>query len=229
MKDIFLVDADDTILDFHTASARALRAAFEGCGIVWKEEYLAEFKKINKGLWSALERKELTRKELMDSRFHVVFAEMGLQAYNVAECNQRFLQHLSNHPIYVEGAEDFLRTLGKRGRVFIVTNGTAWIQKSRFDIAGVWAYVQDVFVSELVGHDKPAKEYTDYVISHIPQFDKARAVWIGDSLSADIRGANEAGITSIWFNAEGKTLVGENIPDYEVKNFEEALAIINEI
>ena len=71
MKNIFLVDADDTILDFHGASAIALKTAFIESGMAWKEEYLTEFKRINGGLWEALERKELTRAELMDRRFHI--------------------------------------------------------------------------------------------------------------------------------------------------------------
>ena len=52
MKNIFLVDADDTILDFHGASAIALKTAFLESGIAWKDDYLSEFKVINAGLWA---------------------------------------------------------------------------------------------------------------------------------------------------------------------------------
>ena len=44
MKDIFLVDADDTVLDFHGASAIALKIAFENCNLEWKESYADAFK-----------------------------------------------------------------------------------------------------------------------------------------------------------------------------------------
>ncbi len=229
MKDIFLVDADDTILDFHRASAVALRAAFEGSGIAWKDEYLAQFKKINGGLWECLERKELTRKELMERRFHIYLAHLGLNEYDGDAFNQIFLQHLATHPLYIDGAQDFLRILNDMGRVYIVTNGTAWIQKSRFDIAGLWEYAQEVFVSDLIGHDKPAREYTEYVFSHIPQFEKEKAVWIGDSLSADIKAANEAGITSVWFNPNKKVAIGEALPDYTAEGFEEILRTLKSI
>ncbi len=229
MKDIFLVDADDTILDFHGASAIALRVAFEESGIAWKEEYLAQFKQINGGLWEALERKELTRKELMERRFHVFLAHLELTQYDGDEFNRIFLNHLATHPLYIEGAEEFLRTLNEMGRVYIVTNGTAWIQKSRFDIAKLWDYAKEVFVSDLIGHDKPAKEYTDYVIKHIPQFSKERAVWIGDSLSADIKAAKEGDITSVWFNPHKKASVGEIRPDYVAESFEEILQTLKSI
>ncbi len=228
MKRIFLVDADDTLLNFHGASATALRAAFDGLNIPWREEYLPEFKMINEGLWEALERKELTRNELMNTRFHVYLKALGLTKYSGNRFNEIFLQHLATHPLYIEGAQAFLEKLRAMGRVYIVTNGTAWIQKSRFDIAGLWDYAEEVFVSDLIGHDKPAKEYTEYVISHIPQFNKEEAVWIGDSLSADIKGANEGQIASVWFNPSGKENTSALRPDYTAKTFEEILEWIKE-
>lgn len=229
MKNIFLVDADDTILDFHGASAIALKTAFVESGIAWKEEYLTEFKRINGGLWEALERKELTRKELMDRRFHIYLAQMGLESLDADAFNQIFLKHLATHPIYITGAQEFLVELRKLGRVYIVTNGTAWIQKSRFDISNLWAYAEDVFVSDTIGFDKPAKAYTDYVVAHIPDFSTENAVWIGDSLSADIKAANEAKITSIWYNRHKKAVSGQVIPDYTFENFEEILTFIQGI
>ena len=229
MKNIFLVDADDTILDFHGASAIALKTAFVESGIAWKEEYLTEFKCINGGLWEALERKELTRKELMERRFHIFLTCLGLDTIDADAFNKIFLTHLATHPIYITGAQEFLAEIRKLGRVYIVTNGTAWIQKSRFDIANLWAKAEDVFVSDLIGFDKPAKEYTDYVLSHIPNFSTENAVWIGDSLSADIKAANEAHITSVWYNRHKKTATGEVVPDYAFENFDEILAFLQEI
>ncbi len=229
MKDIFLVDADDTILDFHGASAKALRAAFEESDLTWQEEYLAQFKQINGGLWEALERKELTRAELMERRFPIYLAHLGLESVDGKVFNEIFLRYLSTHPIYIEGAQAFLQSLGEMGRVYIVTNGTAWIQKSRFDISGLWSYAKDTFVSDTIGFDKPAREYTEYVCAHIPHFEKEKAVWIGDSLSADIKAANEAGITSIWYNRHQKERSGGSVPDYEGRNFQEILQILRKI
>ncbi len=226
MKTIFLVDADDTILNFHGVSALSLRAAFAAHGVKWKEEYLDRFKQINGGLWEALERRELTRGELMERRFHVYLQALGMTELDADAFNRSFLEYLSTHPVYIDGAKEFLIELRKRGRVYIVTNGTAWIQKSRFDIAGLWDYAEEVFVSDLIGFDKPAKEYTEYVVSHIPDFDREKAVWIGDSLSADIKAANAAKITSVWYNPTKKVANGVATPDYDAGSFEEILGII---
>lgn len=229
MKDVFLVDADDTILDFHGASALAIRSAFAECKIAWEERFLSVFKAVNDDLWEALERKEITRKALIAKRFPLYLQTLGITSVNGEAFNRMYLQHLATHPIYVDGAQAFLEELNTLGRVFIVTNGTEYIQKSRFDIAKLWGYAEDVFISDTIGADKPAKEYTNYVISHIRDFDQERAVWIGDSLSADIRAANDAGITSIWFNPKRKTLTNQAKPDYNCSKFDEIIKIIRGI
>lgn len=228
MKDIFLVDADDTVLDFHGASERAIEAAFLRNGVAWKAEYMTVYRTLNDELWKALERKEITREWLMEQRFPIFLRHLGLDADGAA-FNRVYIEHLSTHPLYLEGAQEFLTKLGALGRVFIVTNGTESIQKSRFDISDLWSYAEDVFISQTTGYDKPAKGYTDYVAAHIKGFDVGKAVWIGDSLSADIKAANEASITSIWFNPHGKKISSVAKPDYIAANFEEVLTILQTI
>ncbi|MBQ4052924.1 MAG: HAD hydrolase-like protein, partial [Clostridia bacterium] len=71
--------------------------------------------------------------------------------------------------------------------------------------------------------------YTEYVVSHIEGFEKANAVRIGDSLSAEIKGANEYGIESIWYNPKGKTGDKTMIPTYESASFQGILEILKRI
>lgn len=229
MKNIFLVDADDTILDFHGASALALKAAFKESGITWEEEFADKFKVLNDSLWEALERKELTRTELIERRFPLYLALLKIESVDGQTFNKLYLEYLATHPIYMDGAESFLKELNKIGRVFIVTNGTERIQKSRFSICNLKEYAEEIFISDTIGFDKPAKGYTDYVVSHIKDFEKEKAVWIGDSLSADIKAANDAEITSIWYNPKKKQAGNKAKLDYIVGGFEEIFPILQRI
>jgi YjjG family noncanonical pyrimidine nucleotidase len=224
--DIFLVDVDDTILDFHTAAIDAIKAAFESFGVKWQENFEYEFTKFNTSLWAQLERKEITREYLHETRFPRYLQILGFTDISGEEFNQKFLNHLSTHPIYFDGAKEFLTLLNKAGRVYFVTNGTLWIQKSRFDIADLWKYARDTFVSELAGADKPSKKYTDYVLERISNFDINRAIWIGDSLTADIQAAVDLGMDSIWYNPKKKTGKANLIPTFVVKNYTEILKIL---
>lgn len=225
MKDIFLIDADDTILDFHGSSVVALKDAFEECELIWQEPYAEIFRTVNDSLWQALERKELTREELIKKRFPLYLSTLGLKA-DGEKFNERYLHSLATKPIYVEGAERLLETLRTLGKIYVVTNGTESIQRSRFAIAKLNERVDGVFVSQVVGYDKPAKEYTQYVVDHIENFATERAIWVGDSLTSDIRSANEAGITSVWFNPKGKTQTGEAMPDYTVRSLDEVVELL---
>ena len=49
---------------------------------------------------------------------------------------------------------------------------------------------------------------------------------MGDSLSSDMRGGNEAGIACCWYNPEGKENNLELKIDYEIKNLWEVEKII---
>ena len=229
MKNIFLVDADDTILDFQGASISAVRNAFFVFGKEWKEEYATVYKRVNDNLWEALERREITREQLLKTRFSLYLRELGLADIDGDKFNELYLTHLATKPLYVKGAKAFLEKLKGLGRVYIVTNGTEKIQKSRFSILGIDDLIDGVFISQTIGYDKPAKEYTDYVIKHVDGFTKENAVWIGDSLSADIKSANEAGITSIWFNYYKKPASAHVKPDYIVDNFDKIFKILQNI
>ena len=158
--DIFLVDADNTVLDFHASSRAALKAAFESFGKAWTEEYAKKFSVFNDSLWERLERKELTREKLLGERFPLFLKMLGMEDVSGESFNEKYIGYLATHPVYMEGAENFLKELNGAGRVYIVTNGTYSVQKSRFDIARLWDYAEEAFVSEKIGFDKPNKAYT---------------------------------------------------------------------
>ena len=229
MPYVFLVDADDTLLDFHGVSEEGLRASFKEVGLAWKEEYLTVYRKVNTALWEMLERREITRSELMNDRFSRYLAALGITEVSGESMNKVYVRYLSTMPRYLPGAKEFLDELKKLGKVYVVTNGTAFVQESRFKILNLQAEVEDIFISEKIGFDKPAKGYTDYVISHIEGFSPEKAVWIGDSLSADIKAANDAGILSIWFNPRGQARKEGIAPNYEADSFSEILQILKRI
>ena len=67
--DYLLLDADGTVLDFDKAERTALIAALKQFSVDPSEETIADYHRINKALWEALERGELTREQLSVLRF----------------------------------------------------------------------------------------------------------------------------------------------------------------
>ena len=88
--DTFLVDADDTLLDFHASSRAALEAAFHSFQKEWKEEYAEEFFSFNDTLWEKLERKQITRERLLKERFPAYLERLGVDDVPGEEFNKKY-------------------------------------------------------------------------------------------------------------------------------------------
>ena len=224
--DIFLVDADGTLLDFHGVSILAVEKAFVALGLEKHPEFDKIYTRVNDGLWERLERKEITREELIKIRFPLYLDAMGMDSSLGDRFSEIYLDYLSSNPMFIDGAQTFLKELRKHGRVYIVTNGTARIQRKRFAVCDLYSYADDVFISDEIGYDKPSGKYTEFVMAHIPDFDRGKAVWIGDSLTADIRAARDANIQSIWVNFAKKTLKGDVVPDAVAESYADVLRIL---
>ena len=77
MFEFLLLDLDDTILDFHQSEYVAIRRTLPVYGITPTDELCDLYSRINLAHWKALERKEITREELMVNRFAQLFEQLG--------------------------------------------------------------------------------------------------------------------------------------------------------
>lgn len=117
---------------------------------------------------------------------------------------------------FIDGAEELLKELSNDYRLYIVSNGTAEVQKSRIESSGIAKYLDDIFISQQIGFDKPNVKFFDYCFSSIPNFEKYETVIVGDSLSSDIAGGRNSGITTVWFNPHDLKNSSDIIPDHEI-------------
>ena len=79
-------------------------------------------------------------------------------------------------------------------------------QRERLKKVGMFDYFTDMFVSEETGTQKPQKEFFDYCFARMEKDLKPEEVMIiGDGLTSDMAGGNNAGIRTCWFNAYGET------------------------
>ncbi|EJR44703.1 noncanonical pyrimidine nucleotidase, YjjG family [Bacillus thuringiensis serovar thailandensis] len=222
-----LFDVDDTLLDFQKAEKSALRMLFEEKGMSLTSEIEAQYKKINKSLWTAFEEGEINRDEVVNTRFSILFKEYGEEVDGILFENN-YRSYLEEGNQLMEGALQFINQIQSEYDLYIVTNGISKTQDKRLRNAGLHALFQDIFVSEDAGYQKPMKEYFDYVFERIPNFVPEEGLIIGDSLSADMKGGYVAGIDTCWFNPERKLNDSGIIPTYEVHNFEELYALLKQ-
>lgn len=221
-------DLDDTLLDFHKAEAIAVCQTLIELDLEPAESTIARYSEINAEQWRLLEEGKLTREQVLTRRFAILFEELGV-ARSSAQAKEIYEHRLSVGHYFIPGAPEVLEALAPDYDLYLVSNGTATVQESRLESAGIKPYFKDIFISQLVGFDKPQKEFFDRCFAQIPNFVREEAVIVGDSLTSDMRGGVNAGIRTCWFNPHQKTR-REDIPvDYEIAALSELLALLEQI
>ena len=216
MIEFLFLDLDDTILDFHKAERIALAKTIRDFGVEPTEHVLRRYHIINKLHWEMLERGELTRAEVQVGRFRALFEELGI-AVDAAAVTAKYSENLAIGHYFMPGAEEAVEALSKKYRLFLASNGTASVQKGRMTSANLYRFFEQVYVSQEIGHNKPSKAYFDACFARIPDFDPARAMIVGDSLTSDIRGGINAGIKTCWVNPAHDPGRPDIRPDYEIE------------
>ena len=103
-----------------------------------------------------------------------------------------------NEVIFYDGALEVLANLSQHYRLFALTNGNANIER-----VGISKYFEGAVSSADVGASKPDPKMFRTVLDRAGVAAN-QAVHIGDHLSDDILGANNAGMLSLWYNHNGE-------------------------
>lgn len=202
-----LIDVDNTLLDFNECAKESMKKAFEDFGLEYKEELFEIFKSTNDGLWKKLEKEQITKEELRNTRWNIIFKQCGINEDGV-KFEKRFEEGLAESHQPIEGALELLQYLSSKYDVYIATNGFINAQVNRLSLAGMKPYVKGMFISEAIGYAKPSEEFFKHCLSEMGNAEKDEVIIIGDSLSADIIGGVKFGIHTCWLNR-----TGEKAPD----------------
>ena len=222
-----LFDSDETLLDFKKSEKEAIVGALSYAGIAPDAEIIAEYSKINQGLWKLLEKGGIKKDELKYRRFELLFEKYGITS-DPRETANKYMELLSRRGYLLDGAKELCEALSGKADLYMVTNGIKFSQEGRLADSGMTCYFKDIFVSEDAGREKPSAEFFDYVAKRIPGFSKEKAIIIGDSLTSDIAGGINYGIDTCWYNPRGEE-APENIRNkitYTVSTHKEIYDII---
>lgn len=228
VKDI-LFDLDDTLFDFHADERAALEKTFASLELPLDDTVSARYSEINQAQWKALELGEITRAQVKLRRFQLLFEELGYETEQAALAAQIYHERLAEDFHFMEGAPELLEELNGKYRMFLVSNGNLPVQEGRLKKSGIGHYFSDIFISELLGAEKPSKRFFDLVFERIPDFIPENAVIVGDSLTSDIRGGINAGIRTIWFNPKGLPAVPDIPADYEFQKLKDLPVLLRSL
>ena len=223
-----LFDLDDTLFDFHKAEKIALTKTLVHFGIDPTEETLALYSTINAAHWKRLELGEISREEVKVGRYRELFETIGVECDPV-KATAYYESMLAIGHYFMPGAPELLEELYRKYRLYIVSNGTAKVQEGRIGSSGIAKYMDGIFISQILGANKPDKQFFDICFAEIPDFSLSETVIIGDSLSSDIKGGIKAGITTVWFNPKGIENDSDIKPDYTIKELSEVPGLLSQI
>ena len=223
-----LFDLDDTLFDFHKAEKIALTKTLMHFGIDPTEETLALYSTINAAHWKRLELGEISREEVKVGRYRELFKTIGVECDPV-KATAYYESMLAIGHYFMPGAPELLEELYGKYRLYIVSNGTAKVQEGRIGSSGIKKYMDGIFISQILGANKPDKQFFDICFAEIPDFSLSETVIIGDSLSSDIKGGINAGIITVWFNPKGIENDNDIKPDYTIKELSEVPGLLSQI
>lgn len=222
-----LWDLDNTLLDFSAAERNAVRKCYSGFGLgECTDEMVRRYSAINLRYWEKLERGELSRPEILRGRFAEFLTSCGRDPAIAEEFNLEYEHRLTETVVFMSGARETVEAL--RGRVIqcVVTNGNKVVQIPKLERSGLGEIMDGVFISELLGAEKPGKVFFDKVFASLPGVTPGETLIVGDSLTSDMLGGVNAGVRTCWYNPAGKCNDRGIQVDFEIRDLREVPEIV---
>ena len=222
-----LWDVDGTLLNFLAAEKAAIRSLFEEYHLgVCSDEMLKRYSSINTTYWEMLERGEIEKKALLVGRFRDFFEKEGIDSSLAAEFNEKYQLRLGDTIVYCDDSLEIVKSLREKVKQYVVSNGTVIAQTKKLRLSGLGELMDGIFLSEELGVEKPSVRFFDQVFAKIGPVDRSEVMIVGDSLTGDIRGGNNAGILTCWYNPEGTAAKEAVRIDHEIRDLHEVYVLL---
>ena len=204
-KDLFF-DLDHTIWDFELNSKETLwdlhlKYELEAKGINNFDEFYSIYSVHNHKLWDRYSKGFIKQEELRWKRIY-----LSLLDYKIAdealskEMSVDYLTILPDKKNLFPYTIEILEYLkSKDYSMHLITNGFESVQFKKIKNSNLADYFTEVITSEASNSLKPNKEIFEYALK-VSNAKLETSIMIGDNESADIQGAINAGMDSIFVN-----------------------------
>jgi putative hydrolase of the HAD superfamily len=218
-------DLDHTLWDFDANAKETLAELYSFFDLnnrikVAFEDFYPTYLFHNEVLWDRYHKGLITSDELKWKRMwrtmlHFKVADEAL----AKDMSGKFLEILPTKKILFPHALEILNYLkAKEYNLHLITNGFEKTQWSKLNNSGLSGYFTHVITSEGSNSLKPKKEIFDFAMD-MAKSDLANSIMIGDNLDADILGAMNAGMDTVFVNHINA--ITEIKPTYMVRHLKE--------
>ena len=218
-------DLDHTLWDFDANARETLGELYSLFSLYERidtpfEDFYPKYLFHNEVLWDRYHKGLISSEELKWKRMWRTLLDFKVADEPLArDLSAKFLEILPTKKLLFPHTTEILNYLTDKNYVLhLITNGFEKTQWSKLNNSGLGSYFTHVITSEASNSLKPKKEIFLYAM------DKAKAslpesIMIGDNLDADIQGAMNAGMDSVFVNHINA--VTELKPTYTVTHLKE--------
>lgn len=224
IADVFF-DLDHTLWDFDRNSGLAFQRVFRRHKIdLPLHDFLREYEPINLIYWKKYRDDQVSKEELRRGRltetfdiFNLTFPLEKIDA--LASCYIDELP-LNNH--LFSGTVEILEYLSALYNLHIITNGFEEVQYLKLKNSGIQKFFATVTTSEEVGLKKPHPTVFQTALSKAAAL-PSNSIMIGDSFEADIMGAQNAGMHTLFFNYRNEKVSAPTVTVRELSEIKKYL------
>lgn len=213
-------DLDHTLWDFDKNSALTFEKIFKHNDIqIDLRAFLDHYEPINLELWKLYREDKINKIYLRYNRLKRTFNRLDMEVDDdtINQLSKDYITHLSSFDFLMQDAINVLNYLSDNYQLHIITNGFRSVQEKKLNTSKIAHYFKTVTTSDCTGVKKPNPIVFEHAL-HKAKAVPENSVMIGDSIEADVEGAQKLGITAIWCNFKQE----ENINSYnEIRQLNE--------
>jgi putative hydrolase of the HAD superfamily len=223
-------DLDHTLWDFETNSKETLQELFlmHRLHETVTPEFNTFYEKYsyhNKKLWDRYHHGFITQEELKWKRIWHALLEFKVGDEKLSkQLSSEYLEILPTKNKLFDYTFEILDYLTKKEyNLHLITNGFEKVQWRKLDNAKIGHYFSSVITSEIACCLKPHKDIFDFAIGKAGCCYQ-ESLMLGDNLDADILGAMQAGMDTVFVNhINEQTLLEPTYTIYHLKELEDIL------
>lgn len=204
-KHIFF-DLDHTIWDFETNSSLTLKEMYREFDLSSKgvgpfAEFHAIYREHNQKLWDRYSKGFIKQDELRWKRMWHTLLDYKIGDEKLAKAiSLRYLEVLPTQSELFPYTKEILQyLLDKQYILHIISNGFEEVQHNKLRNSGLTVYFKEIITSEGCNYVKPQKEIFEFAMDKAGALLK-ESLMIGDNEEADIAGAVNTGMDSVFVN-----------------------------
>ncbi|WP_125770631.1 YjjG family noncanonical pyrimidine nucleotidase [Companilactobacillus furfuricola] len=214
---IILFDLDSTILDTNKNAENALHKMDIAKSFPFDAEKIAYWHKMNNHLWLLFEQGKISRDHLLNERFQKFFEHFKIDV-DTSSFQDEYIHLFAKEHDLLPNARKTLADLSRDRKLYVISNGTKFKQHAQIKGADIGQYFDDIFLYEDLGYKKPDPMFFKKMDEKLGNVPNDEMLVVGDSLTADIAGANAADLDSVWYNPQNVQNTTDNKPTYEVND-----------